>query len=110
MKINWDSEVLSSVSKVVDQLEHLSINKDSIESVANWLAYEEFPMPSSAAVRDDADDFIRATMFMNTLNFAFTEARSNKPQDRRGKFCTCTGRRRVIKACKNTMPYQSKLI
>ena len=73
MKINWDSEVLSSVSKVVDQLEHLSINKDSIESVASWLAYEEFPMPSSAAVRDDADDFIRATMFMNTLNFAFTD-------------------------------------
>ena len=73
MKINWDSEVLSSVSKVVDQLEHLSINKDSIESVADWLAYEEFPMPSSAAVRDDPDDFIRATMFMNTLNFAFTD-------------------------------------
>ena len=73
MKINWDSEVLSSVSKVVDQLEHLSINKDSIESVADWLAYEEFPIPNSAAVRDDADDFIRATMFMNTLNFAFTD-------------------------------------
>ena len=73
MKINWDSEVLSSVSKVIDQLEHLSINKDSIESVANWLAYEEFPIPNSAAVRDDADDFIRATMFMNTLNFAFTD-------------------------------------
>ena len=73
MKINWDSEVLSSVSKAVDQLEHLSINKDSIESVADWLAYEEFPFPSSAAVRDDADDFIRATMFMNTLNFAFTD-------------------------------------
>ena len=73
MKINWDSEVLSSVSKVVEQLEHLSINKDSIESVADWLAYEEFPIPSSAAVRDDADDFIRATMFMNTLNFAFTD-------------------------------------
>ena len=73
MKINWDSEVLSSVSKVVDQLEHLSINKDSIESVADWLAYEEFLIPNSAAVRDDADDFIRATMFMNTLNFAFTD-------------------------------------
>ena len=73
MKINWDSEVLSTVSKAVDQLEHLSINKDSIESVADWLAYEEFPFPSSTAARDDADDFIRATMFMNTLNFAFTD-------------------------------------
>ena len=73
MKINWDSEVLSSVSKAVDQLEHLSINKDSIESVANWLAYEEFPYPTNASARDDADDFIRATMFMNTLNFAFTD-------------------------------------
>ena len=47
MKINWDSEVLSSVSKAVDQLEYLSINKDSIESVADWLAYEEFPFPSN---------------------------------------------------------------
>ena len=73
MKINWDSEVLSTVSKAVDQLEHLSINIDSIESVADWLAYEEFPFPSSTAARDDADDFIRATMFMNTLNFAFTD-------------------------------------
>ena len=73
MKINWDSEVLSTVSKAVDQLEHLSINIDSIESVADWLAYEEFPFPNSSAVRDNADDFIRATMFMNTLNFAFTD-------------------------------------
>ena len=73
MKINWDSEVLSSVSKAVDQLEYLSINKDSIESVADWLAYEEFPFPINAAAKDDADDFIRATMFMNTLNFAFTD-------------------------------------
>ena len=63
MKINWDSEVLSSVSKVVDQLEHLSINKDSIESVADWLAYEEFPIPNSAVVRDDADDFISCLLY-----------------------------------------------
>ena len=33
MKINWDSEVLSTVSKAVDQLEHLSINKDSIDKI-----------------------------------------------------------------------------
>ena len=73
MKINWDSDVLSSVSKAVDQLEHLTINKASIESVADWLAYEEFPFPINVAAKDAADDFIRATMFMNTLNFAFTD-------------------------------------
>ena len=73
VKINWDSDVLSSVSKAVGQLEHLTINKDSIESVADWLAYEEFPFPSNPTLRDDADYFIRATMLTNTLNFAFTD-------------------------------------
>jgi hypothetical protein len=42
VKINWDSEVLSSVSKAIHQLKHLSIDIDSIENTADWLAYEEF--------------------------------------------------------------------
>ena len=73
MKINWDSEVLSSVSKAIHQLEHLSIDLDSIENTADWLAYEEFSFPKSNQVRENPEDFIRATMFMNTLNFAFTD-------------------------------------
>ena len=73
MKINWDSEVLSSVSKAIHQLEHLSIDLDSIENTADWLAYEEFSFPKNNQVRENPEDFIRATMFMNTLNFAFTD-------------------------------------
>ena len=73
MKINWDSEVLSSVSKAIHQLEHLSIDLDSIENTADWLAYEEFSFPKKNQVRENPEDFIRATMFMNTLNFAFTD-------------------------------------
>jgi len=73
VKINWDSEVLSSVSKAIHQLEHLSIDLDSIENTADWLAYEEFSFPKNNQVRENPEDFIRATMFMNTLNFAFTD-------------------------------------
>ena len=73
MKINWDSEVLSSVSKAIHQLEHLSIDLDSIENTADWLAYEEFSILQNNQVRKNPEDFIRATLFMNTLNFAFTD-------------------------------------
>ena len=73
MKINWDSEVLSSVSKAIHQLEHLSIDLDSIENTADWLAYEEFSIQQNNQVRKNPEDFIRATLFMNTLNFAFTD-------------------------------------
>ena len=77
MKINWDSEVLSSVSKAIHQLEHLSIDLDSIENTADWLAYEEFSFPKNNQVRENPEDFIRATMFMNTLNFAFTDFKTS---------------------------------
>jgi len=77
VKINWDSEVLSSVSKAIHQLEHLSIDLDSIENTADWLAYEEFSFPKNNQVRENPEDFIRATMFMNTLNFAFTDFKTS---------------------------------
>ena len=77
MKINWDSEVLSSVSKAIHQLKHLSIDIDSIENTADWLAYEEFPFSKNNQVRENPEDFIRATMFMNTLNFAFTDFKTS---------------------------------
>ena len=73
MNINWDSEVLSSVSIAIQQLKHLSINHESIENTAVWLAFEEFSFPKNNKVRENPKDFIRATMFMNTLNFAFTD-------------------------------------
>ena len=77
MKINWDSEVLSSVSKAIHQLEHLSKDHDSIENTADWLAYEEYSFTKNNHVRENPEDFIRATMFMNTLNFAFTDFKTS---------------------------------
>ncbi len=86
MKINWDSEVLSSVSKAIHQLEHLSIDLDSIENTADWLAYEEFSFPKNNQVRENPEDFIRAAMFMNTLNFAFTDFQTSiKYEVKRGR-------------------------
>ena len=73
MNINWESPVLSSVVKVIDKFSNLSINENEIENVADWLAYEEFIFPKNNELRKNPDDFIRVTMLINTLNFAFTD-------------------------------------
>lgn len=73
MNINWESPVLSSVLNVVDKFSNLSINENEIEKVADWLAYEEFTFPKNNEIRKNPDDFIRVTMLINTLNFAFTD-------------------------------------
>ena len=41
--------------------------------VADWLAYEEFGLPKNNKTNKDPDNFIRTTMLINTLNFAFTD-------------------------------------
>jgi len=73
VNINWESPVLSSVLKVIDKFSNLSINENEIEKVADWLAYEEFIFPKNNELRKNPDDFIRVTMLINTLNFAFTD-------------------------------------
>ncbi len=73
MGVNWESKVLSSVRNVIDNAQHLSVSEHNIEMVADWLAYEEFGLPKNNKTNKDPDNFIRTTMLINTLNFAFTD-------------------------------------
>ena len=73
MTINWDSKVLKSVSDMMSEAKHLKINDNNIEEVSDWLAYEEFTFPKNNDRKIDPDNFIRTTMLINTLNFAFTD-------------------------------------
>ena len=73
MGVNWESKVLSSVINVIDNAQHLTVSEQNIEMVADWLAYEEFGLPKNNKTNKDPDNFIRTTMLINTLNFAFTD-------------------------------------
>tara|TARA_B100000683_G_scaffold187546_1_gene180779 strand:+ start:589 stop:1569 length:981 start_codon:yes stop_codon:yes gene_type:complete len=73
MGVNWESKVLSSVKNVVQNAMHLSVSEQHIETVADWLAFEEFGFPKNNRTNKDPDNFIRTTMLINTLNFAFTD-------------------------------------
>ena len=73
MGVNWESKVLSSVGNVIQNAQHISVSDQHIETVADWLAYEEFGLPKNNQKNKDPDNFIRTTMLINTLNFAFTD-------------------------------------
>jgi len=72
VSINWNSRVLKSVSEIINDTNNLNINYDNIETVSDWLAYEEFSFPKNNNRKIDPKNFIRTTMLINTLNFAFT--------------------------------------
>ena len=73
MGINWESKVLSSVGNVIDNAQHISVSEKHIETVADWLAYEEFGFPKNNQTNKNPENFIRTTMLINTLNFAVTD-------------------------------------
>ena len=73
MGVNWESKVLNSIGNVIENAEHLSVSEQNIEIVADWLAYEEFGLPKNNQTNKDPDNFMRTTMLINTLNFAFTD-------------------------------------
>ena len=73
MEIDWDSKVLSSLTPVIENSEHVIINYDEIKNVARWMAYEEFILPENNKLRKNPEDFIRTPLLINTLNFAFTD-------------------------------------
>lgn len=73
MDINWDSKVLQSLSSVIDNLQTINLNLDQITNVADWIAYEEFPPPEQNISKNNPAEYIRTTMLINTLNFAFTD-------------------------------------
>jgi len=73
MNIDWDSKVLRSLNPVIENLQTINLNLDQIMNVADWIAYEDFPPPEQNISKNNPDEFIRTTMLINTLNFAFTD-------------------------------------
>jgi len=72
----WQSPVLQSVAPVMEQATHVTLSREKIGQVGQWMAYEGFPPLGSAALFDfgrDPDTTIDFTLVLNTLNFAFTD-------------------------------------
>ena len=90
MNIDWDSKVLSSLNPVIENLQTINLNLDQIMNVADWIAYEDFPPPEQNISKNNPDEFIRTTMLINTLNFAFTDFESSTKYEiiREGKVLT----------------------
>ena len=70
MEINWESQVLSSVSKVIPQLSCLEIDIEKLHESAINLSKEDFGINYANIV---PVEYIRKTMLINTLNFVFTD-------------------------------------
>ena len=77
MNIDWDSKVLRSLNPVIENRQTINLNLDQIMNVADWIAYEDFPPPEQNISKNNPDEFIRTTMLINTLNFAFTDFESS---------------------------------
>ena len=73
MEINWGSQVLSSVSKVIPQLSCLEINIEKLHEVAINLSKEDFGINYEGNPNIVPEEYIRKTMLINTLNFVFTD-------------------------------------
>ena len=68
MGINWESKVLSSVGNVIDNAQHISVSEKHIETVADWLAYEEFGLPKNNKTNKDPDNFIPGLKLKAPIN------------------------------------------
>lgn len=72
----WSTPVLTSVLPVVAASRHVRTNLDEVERVAGWLAYEPFGWPQAVLpfeLGDDPDVLTDYQLFVNSLNFAFTD-------------------------------------
>jgi putative queuosine salvage protein len=74
----WSKPVLESVLPVIEDSRHVRTSTAAVESVASWMAYEDFGFPAGGVVEGlsigtDPDHLIDLTMFETTLNFAFTD-------------------------------------
>ena len=73
MEINWGSQVLSSVSKVIPQLSCLEIDIEKLHEVAINLSKEDFGINYEGNPNIVPVEYIRKIMLINTLNFVFTD-------------------------------------
>jgi hypothetical protein len=74
----WEHPVLSSVMAVVADAGEVRTDEEAITRVADWLAYEELPLPSGGPAGPfdfgaDPDEAIDAVMVKECLDFAFTD-------------------------------------
>ena len=70
------SPVLQSLQPVIDGSRNVHTNRDAIERVASWMAYEEFGIPGGLLQFDmgrDTDVLADMIMLANSLNFAYTD-------------------------------------
>ena len=73
MEINWESQVLSSVSKVIPQLSSLEIDIEKLHESAINLSKEDFGINYEGNPNIVPVEYIRKTMLINSLNFVFTD-------------------------------------
>ena len=73
MEINWESKVLSSVLKVIPRLSFLEIDEEKINEAAQQLAHEDFLTTYQGDTEIEPREYMRKILFVNTLNFAFTD-------------------------------------
>ena len=73
MEINWESKVLSSVLKVIPRLSFLEIDEEKINVAAQQLAHEDFLTTYQGDTEIEPREYMRKILFVNTLNFAFTD-------------------------------------
>ena len=73
MEINWESQVLSSVSKVIPHLSCLEIDIEKLHELAINLSKEDFGINYEGNPNIVPVEYIRKTMLINTLNFVFTD-------------------------------------
>ena len=73
MEINWESQVLSSVSKVIPKLSCLEIDVEKLHESAINLSKEDFEIDYEGKPNIIPVEYIRKTMLINTLNFVFTD-------------------------------------
>ena len=73
MEINWESQVLSSVSKVIPKLSCLELDIEKLHETAINLSKEDFGINYEGNPNIVPVEYIRKTMLINTLNFVFTD-------------------------------------
>lgn len=78
MSSAWSSPVLQSVEPVVAASSHVRTDREAIERVASWMAYEDFPLPSGDAAGPfhygpDPNVLVDVVFVVSALNFAFTD-------------------------------------
>lgn len=73
MFVNWDSKVLKSIEPVINNLKFITIDLEKLNIEAKRLAEYDYSLPKATVLSIDPELYIRKNMFINTLNFAFTD-------------------------------------